>query len=42
VPAKRLTRQSIPDQTVQPLEPLAHVGREFLGLPAATTNLGTA
>jgi hypothetical protein len=23
---KRLTRQSIPDQTVQPLEPLAHVG----------------
>src|SRR5208282_1452601 len=26
VPAKRLTRQSIPDQTVQPFEPLAHVG----------------
>ena len=26
VPAQRLTRQSIPDQTVQPLEPLAHVG----------------
>ena len=26
VPAKRLTRQTIPDQTVQPLEPLAHVG----------------
>ena len=26
VAAKRLTRQSIPDQTVQPLEPLAHVG----------------
>ncbi len=26
VPAQRLTRQSIPDQTVKPLEPLAHVG----------------
>jgi len=26
MPAKRLTRQSIPDQTVQPFEPLAHVG----------------
>jgi len=26
VPAQRLTRQSIPNQTVQPLEPLAHVG----------------
>ena len=26
VPAQRLTRQSIPDQTVQPFEPLAHVG----------------
>jgi hypothetical protein len=26
VPAQRLTRQSIPDQSVQPLEPLAHVG----------------
>ena len=26
VPAQRLTRQSIADQTVQPLEPLAHVG----------------
>ena len=26
VPAKRLTRQSVSDQTVQPLEPLAHVG----------------
>ena len=26
VPAPRLTRQSIPNQTVQPLEPLAHVG----------------
>jgi hypothetical protein len=26
VPAKRLTRQTIPDQTVQPFEPLAHVG----------------
>src|SRR5205814_1001860 len=26
VPAQGLTRQSIPDQTVQPLEPLAHVG----------------
>jgi hypothetical protein len=25
VPAQRLTRQSIPDQTVQPLEALAHV-----------------
>ena len=23
---KRVTRQSVPDQTVQPLEPLAHVG----------------
>jgi hypothetical protein len=26
VPAQRLARQSIPDQTVQPFEPLAHVG----------------
>ena len=26
VPTQRLARQSIPDQTVQPLEPLAHVG----------------
>src|ERR1035441_6725075 len=26
VPAQRLTRQSIPNQTVQPFEPLAHVG----------------
>ncbi|MFZ3263800.1 MAG: hypothetical protein WA172_07355, partial [Terriglobales bacterium] len=26
VPAQRLTGQSIPDQTVQPFEPLAHVG----------------
>ena len=26
VSAQRLTRQSIPNQTVQPLEPLAHVG----------------
>ena len=26
VPAQRLTRQSIPDQSLQPLEPLAHVG----------------
>ncbi len=26
VPAKRLTRQSIADETVQPLEPFAHVG----------------
>jgi len=26
VPTKRLTRQSIADQTVQPFEPLAHVG----------------
>ena len=26
VPAKRLARQTIADQTVQPLEPLAHVG----------------
>lgn len=26
VPAQRLTRQTIPNQTVQPLEPLAHVG----------------
>src|ERR1035438_7032359 len=26
VPAQRLTRQLIPDQSVQPLEPLAHVG----------------
>src|SRR5260370_5927244 len=26
VPAQRLTRQSTPDQSVQPLEPLAHVG----------------
>jgi len=26
VPAQRLTRQSIPNQTVQPLEPFAHVG----------------
>jgi hypothetical protein len=25
VPTKRLTRQSIPDQTVQPFEPLPHV-----------------
>src|ERR1035437_9991799 len=26
MPAQGLTRQSIPDQTVQPFEPLAHVG----------------
>src|ERR1022692_5207716 len=26
VPAQRLTRQSVSDQTVQPFEPLAHVG----------------
>jgi hypothetical protein len=26
MPAKRLTRQSVSDKTVQPLEPLAHVG----------------
>ena|SRR5579871_966108 len=26
VPAERLTQQSIPNQTVQPFEPLAHVG----------------
>ncbi len=26
VPAQRIARQSIPDQTVQPFEPLAHVG----------------
>src|SRR5437773_4748598 len=26
VPAQRLTRQTIADQTVQPFEPLAHVG----------------
>ena len=26
VPAQRLTRQSIPDQTLQPFEPLVHVG----------------
>jgi len=26
VPAQRLTRQTIADETVQPLEPLAHVG----------------
>jgi hypothetical protein len=26
VPAQRFTRQSIPNQTVQPFEPLAHVG----------------
>src|ERR1039457_2191111 len=26
VPAQRLTRQAIPNQTVQPFEPLAHVG----------------
>ena len=26
VPAQRLTRQSIPNQSVQPFEPLAHVG----------------
>ena len=26
VPAKRLTRQSIPDKPVQPFKPLAHVG----------------
>ena len=26
MPAQRLTRQSIPDETVQPFEPLAHVG----------------
>ncbi len=26
VPAQRLTRQSIPNQTIQPFEPLAHVG----------------
>jgi hypothetical protein len=26
VPAQRLTRQPIPNQTVQPFEPLAHVG----------------
>ncbi len=26
VPAQRLRRQSIPNQTVQPLKPLAHVG----------------
>ncbi len=25
-PLKRLTGQSVPNQTVQPLEPLAHVG----------------
>lgn len=26
MPAQRLTRQTIPDQTVRPFEPLAHVG----------------